>query len=137
MASGFKGFVLFKGVRAYFKRGVVGSIDVGKLRVTKDELLDVVRQLDALARVKATKSGLWVYDEDLYKRLVVFSAFYGPMKAKSSLKTLKLVEVVKRLDDYSLHFWYTEVLDRYRQRGVRAVRVVSRAARILYGVDKK
>jgi len=137
LSSEFKGFILFKGDRAYFKRGVLGASDIGKLKVTKSDLLDVVKQLDAFAKVKETESGLWVYDEDLYKRLLVFSAFYGPLRAKSPLKALKLAGVVKRMDGYTLHFWYAEALERYRLGGVRVLRRVSRAARILYGVDRK
>jgi len=137
LSSKFTGFILFKGDRACFKRGVLGASDASKLKITKDVLLSVVRQFDALAKVRETESGLWVYDEDLYKKLLVFSAFYGSVKVRSALRTLKLAEVVKRMDDYSLHFWYAEILEKYRQRGIRAVGRISRAARILYGVDEK
>ncbi|MGC8983606.1 MAG: hypothetical protein ACP5KA_07655, partial [Desulfurococcaceae archaeon] len=120
MSSEFAGFILFRGDRAYFKRGALGANDIGKLKVTKSDLLDAVKQLDALGKVKETKSGLWVYDEDLYKRLLVFSALYGPLRAKSPLKALKLALVVRRMDGYTIHFWYTEALEKYRRGGIRA-----------------
>jgi hypothetical protein len=131
-----RGFVLFKGDRAYFKRGVAGEVEL-EARVRREELASFVRWLDALGKARETESGLWIYDEDLYQRAAVFAALSSSVKAGRPLKLLKLAEVVRGMDGYSLYFWYTEAVGSYRREGIKGVERVARAARILYKVDRK
>ena len=136
MGTQFSGFVLFRKDRAYFKRDALGKAEVSKLRVGKEDLIELARSFDALDKIKVTRSGMWVYDEALYKRLVVYAVTLSRMRRRSSLKTLRLVEAVGKLDDYSLHFWYTEAASAFKRGGLRALGRVSRSLRVLYGVDR-
>lgn len=131
----FKGFILFK-ERAYFKSGASSTTDVGRLRIRKEDLIDFARNANALTKMKTTKSGVWVFDEALYKRLLVYAVALDGVKKRSALRVLKLTDVVSKLDDYSLHFWYTEAVSRFKQGGLINLRRVSRSLRALYGVDK-
>jgi hypothetical protein len=132
----FRGFVMFKGDRTYIKRDVFGEAEVGRLKASREDVLEFIKGANASSKIKQTKSGLWILDETLYKQLVVYTANLSSMKKKTSLRVLKLAEAVRKLDEYSLHFWYTEIVGRYRRGGLRAIGRVARALRVLYGVDK-
>ena len=136
ISTEFRGFVMFKGDRAYIKRDVFSKAEVGRLKTSKEDVLEFVKNIDASSKIKQTKSGVWVLDETLYKQIVVYTANLSSMKKKTSLRLLKLAETIRGLDEYSLHFWYTEIIERYRRRGLRAIGRVARALRVLYGVDK-
>ena len=136
ISAEFRGFVMFKGDRIYIKRDVFGEAEVGRLKASREEVLEFIKGVNASSKIKQTKSGLWVFDETLYKQLVVYVANLSSMKKKTSLRLLKLTEAIRKLDEYSLHFWYTEVVGRYRKGGLRAIGRVARALRVLYGVDK-
>jgi hypothetical protein len=127
---------MFKGDRTYIKRDVFGETEVGRLKANKEDVLEFIRGTNAPSKIKQTKSGVWILDETLYKQLVVYTANLSSMKKRTSLRLLKLAEVIHKLDEYSLHFWYTEIIERYRKRGLQAVGRVGRALRVLYGVDK-
>ena len=136
ISAEFRGFVMFKGNRAYIKRDVFGKAEVGRLKASREDVLEFIKGANASSKIKQTKSGLWILDETLYKQLVVYTANLSSMKKKTSLRVLKLAEAVRKLDEYSLHFWYTEIVGRYRRGGLRAIGRVARALRVLYGVDK-
>jgi hypothetical protein len=127
---------MFKGDRAYIKRDVFSKTEVGRLKVSKEDVLEFIKNTNASSKIKQTKSGVRVLDETLYKQIVVYTANLSSMKKKTSLRLLKLAEAIRGLDEYSLHFWYTEIIERYRKRGLRAIGRVARALRVLYGVDK-
>jgi len=135
----FKRFILFRGGRAYFKEDVLEEPEL-VLDVDEHEILDFVRRYGA-SKVRQTSSGLWVYDETLYKQLVVYATALSTMKDKSALRLLKLAEVVRSLDEYSLHFWFAEIIWRYR-RGrywsspLVSIPRVAKAFRVMYGVDE-
>jgi hypothetical protein len=131
-----KGFILFKKDRAYFKRGIIGSTEIGKLKIRREEVLEYLRNTNTLSKIKPTKSGLWIYEEQLYKQLLVYAAGVSTMRNRGSLRILKLIEAISKLDEYSLHFWYAEFASRFKQGGLRGIGRVSRALRVLYGIDK-
>jgi len=131
----FKGFILFK-KRAYFKSGTSNTTDVGRLRIRKEDLTDFARNANALAKVKTTESGVWVFDEALYKRLLVYAVALNGVRKRNALRILRLTDIVSKLDDYSLHFWYTEAVSRFKQGGLISLSRVSRSLRALYGIDK-
>jgi hypothetical protein len=136
MGTEFHGFVLFKGGRTYFKREVFGGPEVGKLRVDKESLTEFAKNANALPKVRVTKSGMWVYDESLYKQLLIYAVALNSMRKKNALRVMRLMEVVSKLDEYSLHFWYTEMIARFKQLGLRGLSRVARSLRVLYGVSK-
>jgi hypothetical protein len=127
---------MFKGDRSYIKRDVFSRTEVGRLKASKENVLEFIKNTNASSKIKQTKSGVWVLDETLYKQIVIYTANLSSMKKKTSLRLLKLAETVHKLDEYSLHFWYTEIIERYRKKGLRAIGRVARALRVLYGVDK-
>jgi hypothetical protein len=134
----FKRFILFRGGRAYFKDDVLEEPEF-VVDASEDEILDFVRRYGA-SKVRQTSSGLWVFDETLYKELVVYATALSTMKDKSGLRPLKLAEAVRSLDEYSLHFWYAEIIWRYRRGKYRSGPLVSiprvaKAFRVMYGVD--
>lgn len=134
MSSEFKGFVVWVGDRAYFRRGSqLGYVEIGRLRCLKEDLLDVTRRFDS-GLIKVTEGGLWVYNEDIYKRLITFCGAVSGMRKRRPASIEQLKEVVVRLDPFSLLFWYSEFVERYRKRGVVGIRRVSRALRELYYV---
>jgi hypothetical protein len=135
----FKRFILFRDGKAYFKEDVLEEpeliVDVGE-----DEILDFVRRYGA-SKVRQTSSGLWVFDETLYKQLVVYATALSTMKDKSALRLLKLAEAVRSLDEYSLHFWYAEIIWRYKKGKywsgpLVSIPRVAKAFRVMYGVDE-
>ncbi|MCC6023550.1 MAG: hypothetical protein LM600_02490 [Thaumarchaeota archaeon] len=132
----FRGFVMFKGDRTYIRRDAFGEAEVGRLKVSRKDVLEFFRGANASSKIKQTKSGAWILDETLYKQLVVYTASLSSMRKRTSLRLLKLAEIIRKLDEYSLHFWYTEIVERYRKGGLRAIGRVARALRVLYGVDK-
>jgi hypothetical protein len=136
MSEQFNGFILFRGERAYFKRSVFGNTEIGRLRVDKETLIEFANNANASSKVKVTKSGMHVYDESLYKQLLVYSMTLSSMRKRSSLRVLRLIECISKLDEYSLHFWYTEAISRFEGRGLIAVKRVSKAVRALYGIDR-
>jgi len=136
MSTEFNGFILFKGDRVYFKRGIMSSTEIGRLKITKEDVIEYLKNTNALSKTKPTKSGLRIYDESLYKRLLVYTATLSTIRRRNALRTLKLIETVNKLDDYSLHFWYSEFVSIFKQRGLRSVGRVSRSLRVLYGIDK-
>jgi hypothetical protein len=136
MSDQFNGFILFRDYKAYFKRGIIGSVEIGRIKIYKEDLMNFLKHVDASTKVKYTKSGLQIFDESLYKRLLVYAVAFSFIRKKSSLRILRLIEAVKKLDDYSLHFWYTEALTRYKDRRQRGLGRVSRSIRVLYGVDR-
>jgi hypothetical protein len=132
----FRGFVMFKGDRTYIRRDAFGEAEVGRLKVSRKDVLEFFRGANASSKIKQTKSGAWILDETLYKQLVVYTASLSSMRKRTSLRLLKLAEIIRKLDEYSLHFWYTEIVERYRKGGLRAIGRVARALRVLYGVNK-
>lgn len=136
MSTQFNGFILFKGDRAYFKRDVLGSTEIGRLRINKEFIMDFIKSMNSSSKIKVTKSGLRVFDEGLYKRLLVYAVTLACIRRKNSLRVLKITEVISKLDEYSLHFWYTEAISRFKERGVRALWCVSRSLRVLYGISR-
>lgn len=136
VSSQFNGFILFKGDKAYFRRDVFGSTEIGRLRVNRELLTDFIKNSNSSQKVKMTKNGMRVLDEVLYKRLLIYATTLACMRKRSTLRILRTAEVISKLDEYSLHFWYTEVISRFKERGVRALWRVSRSLRVLYGVDR-
>lgn len=136
VSSQFNGFILFKGDKAYFRRDVFGSTEIGRLRVDRELLTDFIKNFNSSQKVKMTKNGMRVLDEVLYKRLLIYATTLACIRKRSTLRILRTAEVISKLDEYSLHFWYTEVISRFKERGVRALWRVSRSLRVLYGVDR-
>jgi hypothetical protein len=121
ISAEFRGFVMFRGDRTYIKRDAFGKAEVGRLKASREDVLEFIKGANASSKIKQTKSGLWILDETLYKQLAVYAANLSSMKKKTSLRILKLAEAVRKLDEYSLHFWYTEIVERYRKGGLRAI----------------
>lgn len=136
MSTQFKGFILFRGYKTSFKRELFAKSEVSKLKVEKGDLIEFVKNANAPAKIKITKGSIRVDDEILYKRLLVYSIALSGIRKRNPLRILKLFEAINKLDDYSLHFWYTEAVSMFKQRGLRGVRRVSKSLRVLYGVDK-
>jgi hypothetical protein len=136
MSTQFKGFILFKGYRAYFKRDLFDTSEVSKLRVEKEDIIEFIKNANASTKIKITKGSIQVYDEMLYKRSLVYSIALGSIRKRNSLRILRLSEAINKLDDYSLHFWYTEAVSMFKQKGLRGVKRVARSLRVLYSVDK-
>jgi len=136
MSVEIKGLILFRGDKTYFKRDFTSSSEVGRLKVTKEDIIEYLKNSNSLSKTKVTKSGMWIYDESLYKRLIVYAASLSTMRRKNSLRILKLLESVNKLDEYSLHFWYSELVSRFKSGGLRPLGRISRSLRILYGVDR-
>jgi hypothetical protein len=132
----FNGFILLRGGKAYFKRGIFGATEVGRLRVDGEAIMEFAKNSNSLSKVKVTRSGVRVYDETLYKQLLVYSVTLSSMRKRSLHRILRLMERVSKLDDYSLHFWYAEAISKFKEGGLIALKSVSRALRALYGIDK-
>lgn len=136
VSAGTAGYVAFVGGRCYFRKGgPFGPVDVGRLRVERERLLELVERIGPRGSYRATGNGLVFNDESLYKRALVYAVAVAGLRARVGLRRTRLAESVRSLDDYELHFWYTEAVDRYRRRGLRGLGRVSRAFRALHGVD--
>jgi hypothetical protein len=131
----FKRFVLFGGEKVYFKHDVLEETEIA-VRVSESDIFEFIKSVGAGSKIRQTSSGLWIFDETLYKQLVVYASALGFMKEKTSLRVLKLIDAVRLLDEYSLHFWYTEIVGKYRRKGLQAVARVAKAFRVLYGIDE-
>jgi len=131
----FKRFMLLRDGWVYFKHDVTEEAEVA-VRVDESYILDFIKSVGAGSKVRQTGSGLWVFDETLYKQLVVYATVLSFMREKTSLRVLKLIDAVRSLDEYSLHFWYSEIVWVYRRKGLQAVARVAKAFRVLYGIDE-
>lgn len=132
--SGFTSFVVWIGDRAYFKRGSpMGSVEIGRLRCVRDDLIDIARRTGG-ETFRTTKRGFWILDEDTHKRLVTYCVAVTGMRRRNTLAIEHLKELVTALDSFSLHFWYSESLERFRRGGLRALFRVSSSLRTLYHV---
>jgi hypothetical protein len=136
MSTQFKGFILFKGYKVHFKRDLFGVSEISKLRIDKEDIIEFIKNADASTKIKITKGSIQVYDEMLYKRSLVYSIALDGIRKRNPLRILRLSEAINKLDDYSLHFWYTEAVSIFKQKGLRGIKRVSRSLRVLYGVDK-
>lgn len=131
--SEFASFVVWFGGRAYFRVGSPsGPVEVGRLRCVREELADIAERLGRTYRL--TRKGFWVLDEDLHKRLVTYCVAVTGMRRRDTLIKEQLKELVSALDTFSLHFWYSESVERFRRGGLRTLSRVSRSLRILYHV---
>ncbi|MEM1680799.1 MAG: hypothetical protein QXZ56_06295 [Sulfolobales archaeon] len=133
--SGFVSFITWIAGKAYFRRNSpFGIVEIGGLHCSKDEVVDIAGRFSKNA-FRETKSGLWVFDESLHMRLVVYCGTVAGMRRKNSYVTELLSNLALRLDPVSLLFWYSEFVERYRKRGVRALYRVSSSLRSLYYVE--
>lgn|GEM_PF-896478 len=136
MSNQFNGFILFRGDKIYFRCDVFRSIEIGRLRVDRELLIDFIKNFNQLSKVKLTRSGVRVFDEVLYKRLLIYAVTLACIRKRNTFRILRTAEVISKLDEYSLHFWYTEAISRFKEGGVRSLWRVSRSLRVLYGVDR-
>ncbi|MGC8988164.1 hypothetical protein [Infirmifilum sp.] len=81
--------------------------------------------------VKPRKRSLRVGEES-YKRLVVYAAVRETLR--SPAKIMELEEVVRMLEEYELHFWFTRILAAF-EKGRLAVRRPVQAFKVLHGLD--
>ncbi|MEM3662804.1 MAG: hypothetical protein QXU60_06200 [Sulfolobales archaeon] len=133
--SGFVGFITWIAGKAYFRRNSpLGLVEIGGLRCSKDEVVDIAKRFSKNA-FRETKSGLWVLDENLYMRLVVYCGTVTGMRRKNSYASELLLNLTLKLDPVSLLFWYSEFVERYKRRGTRALYRVSSSLRSLYYVE--
>jgi len=70
--------------------------------------------------------------DGLYKRLLVYAAVRGTLRSPSKVRELE--EVVRNLEEYELHFWFTRFLMAY-ENGLAAMRRPVRAFKVLHGLD--
>lgn len=82
-------------------------------------------------RLQLKRRSLRVSD-GAYKRLLVYAAVRTSLRNPSKVRELE--EVVRSLEEYELHFWFTRFLAAY-ERGVLAVRRPVRAFKVLHGLD--
>lgn len=130
----FASFAVWIGGRAYFRRdSPFGIAEIGGLRCGRDEAVEIARRFSRNA-FRETRSGLWVYSEDLHRRLIVFCGAVTGMRKRSSYATELLIDLVLKLDPVSLLFWYSEFVERFRRRGIRALYRISSSMRALYYV---
>lgn len=128
----FSSFVVWINGRAYFRRNSpTGPVEIGRLRCVREDLIDIVGRIEGKT-TKPTRNGLWILDEDLHKRLVTYCIAVTGMRRRNALIVEQLKELVTALDPFSLHFWYSESVERYRRGGLRALFSVSSSLRTLY-----
>jgi hypothetical protein len=70
--------------------------------------------------------------EGVYKRLLVYAAVRQTLRSRARARELE--EVVKGLDEYELHFWYSKLLEA-AERGRRALFRPARAFKVLHRLD--
>lgn len=130
----FSSFAVWIGDRVYFRRGSpIGSIEIGRLKCVREDLMDIARKMGRETS-KPTRRGLWILDEDLHKRLVTYCVAVTGVRKRNSLIVEQLKELVTALDSFSLHFWYSESVERYRRGGLKSLFRVSSSLRTLYHV---
>lgn len=132
---GFASFVTWVGDKAYFRRGSpLGTIEIGRLKCVKNDLIDIAGRMGEKS-FRATRRGLWILDEDVHKRLVTYCVAVSGMRRRNTLTIEHLKDLIATLDSFSLHFWYSESLERFRRGRVRALYRVSKSLRALYHVE--
>ena len=70
--------------------------------------------------------------ESAYKRLLVYAVVRQTLRSR--VKSRELEEVVKGLDEYELHFWYSKFLE-VAERGRRALLRPAKAFKVLHRLD--
>ena len=70
--------------------------------------------------------------EGVYKRLLVYAGVRQTLRSR--VKARELEEVVKSLDEYELHFWYSKFLE-VAERGRRALLRPAKAFKVLHRLD--
>jgi hypothetical protein len=86
-------------------------------------------------KYKRTKKSMFTDSERLFKLSVVYSGVRQTMRYTSPSRILTLSKVLVAMEEYSLHFWYSEFVTRYTERkNVMDTYKVGRAFRDLYDI---
>jgi len=92
---------------------------------------ELVMLAEALG-VRGAKGRSLRVGESVYKRLLVYAAVRQTLKSRA--KVGELEEVVRSLDEYELHFWYSRFLSA-AEKGRLALYRPARAFKVLHGLD--
>jgi len=91
------------------------------------ELVLLAEALGVRARNRSLRVG-----ESVYKRLLVYAAVRQTLRSRARVGELE--EVVRGLDEYELHFWYSKFLEA-AERGRLALFRPARAFKVLHRLD--
>ena len=92
---------------------------------------ELVMLAEALG-VRGAKGRSLRVNESAYKRLLVYAAVRQTLKSRGKVRELE--EVVRSLDEYELHFWYSRFLSA-AEKGRLALYRPARAFKVLHGLD--
>jgi len=91
------------------------------------ELVLLVEAFGVRAKGRSLRVG-----ESAYKRLLVYAVVRQTLKSRAKVRGLE--EVVRSLDEYELHFWYSRFLSA-AEKGRLALYRPARAFKVLHGLD--
>ncbi|MEJ2774631.1 MAG: hypothetical protein RXR08_09865 [Sulfolobaceae archaeon] len=105
-----------------------------KATLSLNELVEQLYKRTDL-KYKRTKKSMFTDSERLFKLSVVYSGVRQTMRYTSPSRILTLSKVLVTMEEYSLHFWYSEFVTRYTERkNVVDTYKVGRAFRDLYDI---
>ncbi|MUM65786.1 hypothetical protein D1867_11165 [Acidianus infernus] len=105
---------------------------VFKASVTLGEFDDLILK-KINAEYKRTKKTISTDNERIFKILVVYGGVRQTMRKVLASRINKLSDVLINMDEFSLHYWYSEFLTRFsRRNNVVDTYRVGRAFRDLY-----
>ncbi|MEZ0346048.1 MAG: hypothetical protein ABWK01_05825 [Infirmifilum sp.] len=93
------------------------------------ELVLLAEKLEGVVRPK--KRSVRVGD-GAYKRLLVYAAVRESLRSQQKVRELE--EVVRSLDEYELHFWFSRFIAAF-ERGRIALKRPARAFKVLHRLD--
>lgn len=105
-----------------------------KATLSLNELVEQLYKRTDL-KYKRTKKSVFTDSEKLFKLSTVYSGVRQTMRSTSPSRILALSKVLVTMEEYSLHFWYSEFITRYLERkNVVDTYKVGRAFRDLYDI---
>lgn len=105
-----------------------------KATLSLNELVEQLYKRTDL-KYKRTKKSVFTDSERLFKLSTVYSGVRQTMRSTSPSRILALTKVLVTMEEYSLHFWYSEFITRYLERkNVVDTYKVGRAFRDLYDI---
>ena len=120
---------------AYFYEAGI-SRSILSVRLRRDIASDIINSLGSDANMSWSKSGktlvLGEGGEVLFRLLALIASLNHC--SKRPIPMAILVGVFRDMGEYAMLFWYSEIIKRYEEEGVRGVCRVVRAFRTLYEI---
>lgn len=116
----------------YYQTNENKSVKLFKATLSISELYEMLLSRTDI-KFKKTKMTVSTDSERLFKMAVVYGGVRQTLRNTSHVRLLGISKAILSLEEFSLHFWYTEFVSRYlrRNNSVDTFRV-SRAFRDLY-----